>query len=114
MNRTARLVEAAQSLRDEVDSLRFQDPVAYVYNPLQYAWKPHRRYLETYGVSRKRVVFMGMNPGPWGMSQTGIPFGEISAARDWMGIEEPVDIPFPEHPKRPVTGFACQKSEVSG
>jgi single-strand selective monofunctional uracil DNA glycosylase len=55
-----------------------------------------------------------MNPGPWGMSQTGVPFGEISLVRDWIGIEEPVDIPFPEHPKRPVTGFACEKSEVSG
>jgi single-strand selective monofunctional uracil DNA glycosylase len=114
MSRSAELIEAAETLRNEVDELRFAPPVAYVYNPLRYAWKPHRRYLENYGNSRKRVVFMGMNPGPWGMSQTGVPFGEISAVRDWMGIEEPVDIPFPEHPKRPVVGFACEKSEVSG
>lgn len=108
------MIEAAETLSDKVDELSFAPPVAYVYNPLRYAWKPHRRYLENYGNSRKRVVFMGMNPGPWGMSQTGVPFGEIAAVRDWMGIEEPVDIPFPEHPKRPVVGFACEKSEVSG
>ncbi|MCG8478921.1 MAG: single-stranded DNA-binding protein, partial [Spirochaetales bacterium] len=53
-------------------------------------------------------------PGPWGMSQTGIPFGEIEAVRDWMGIEEIVERPLNEHPKRPIQGFACRRSEVSG
>ena len=114
MNESAQLIEAAESLAKTVACQTFAHPVSYVYNPLQYAWKPHRRYLETYGNSRKKIVFMGMNPGPWGMAQTGVPFGEVSLVRDWMGIEEPVDIPFPEHPKRPVLGFACEKSEVSG
>ena len=62
----------------------------------------------------KRVVFLGMNPGPYGMTQTGVPFGEIAAVRDWMGIEEKIDRPANEHPKRPVQGFACTRSEVSG
>jgi single-strand selective monofunctional uracil DNA glycosylase len=31
-----------------------------------------------------------------------------------MGIEAPVGTPDPVHPKRPVTGFACTRSEVSG
>lgn len=114
MSRSKQLVDVARSLSDQVDRLAFDAPVAYVYNPLRYAWKPYRRYLETYGASRKRIVFMGMNPGPWGMAQTGVPFGEIPAVRDWMGIEADVDIPFPEHPKRPILGFACEKSEVSG
>lgn len=57
---------------------------------------------------------MGMNPGPWGMSQTGVPFGEVPAVRDWMGIEAAVERPVPEHPKRPIEGFSCGKSEVSG
>ena len=114
MNEAARLVEAAKTLSKQVERQRFADPVAFVYNPLRYAWKPHRSYLETYGDSRKKIVFMGMNPGPWGMAQTGVPFGEIPSVRDWMGIEEPVDNPVPEHPKRPVLGFACEKSEVSG
>ena len=48
------------------------------------------------------------------MAQTGVPFGEISAVRDWMKINAPVGSPVDLHPKRPVSGFACGKSEVSG
>jgi len=57
---------------------------------------------------------VGMNPGPWGMLQTGVPFGEISFVRDWMGIEGQVEQPVKLHPKRPVDGFECTRSEVSG
>ncbi|MEM9157932.1 MAG: uracil-DNA glycosylase family protein [Verrucomicrobiota bacterium] len=108
------LLASSKELSNAVDQLSFEPPTSYVYNPLAYAWKPHAAYLERYGTSKKKIVFLGMNPGPWGMAQTGIPFGEIPSARDWMGIEEPVDNPFPEHPKRPITGFSCEKSEVSG
>ncbi len=108
------LLAHAATLRDAVYPLRFGPPVAYTYNPLRYAWAPHTAYLSRYGAGPKRVVFLGMNPGPYGMTQTGVPFGEIAAVRDWLRINEPVDIPFPEHPKRPVTGFACTRSEVSG
>ncbi len=114
MSVSVKLIAAAQKLSKTVDGMKFADPVAYVYNPLKYAWQPHEAYLSQFGNSKKKVVFMGMNPGPWGMAQTGVPFGEIPSVRDWMGIEAPVDMPFPEHPKRPVTGFACEKSEVSG
>jgi len=55
-----------------------------------------------------------MNPGPWGMAQTGVPFGEIPIVREWIGVSTPIDKPDPEHPKRPIDGFSCQKSEVSG
>ncbi len=114
MSRASRLIKAAKALSAEVSRLHFSDPVAYVYNPLEYAWKGHRRYLDTFGNSEKRVVFMGMNPGPWGMAQTGVPFGEIALVSQWMGICEPVGKPTPEHPKRPILGFNCEKSEVSG
>lgn len=88
--------------------------MTHVYNPLRYAWEPHRLYLERYGAERGRVVLLGMNPGPWGMAQTGVPFGEVELVRDWMGIEAEVGRPEPEHPKRPIEGFACRRSEVSG
>lgn len=94
--------------------MKFSPPVAYVYNPLDYAWKPHEIYLNRFGEAPKKVVFLGMNPGPFGMVQTGIPFGEIHAVRDWMKIEAPVGKPPREHPMRPVQGFACPRSEVSG
>ncbi|HKS37384.1 MAG TPA: uracil-DNA glycosylase family protein [Verrucomicrobiae bacterium] len=108
------LIKAARELHNAVDRLRFKPPVTHVYNPLDYAWLVHAAYLRRYGVGRKRVVFLGMNPGPFGMAQTGVPFGEITAVRDWMKIEMPVGRPVREHSKRPVKGFGCQRSEVSG
>lgn len=108
------LVESAQRLRDAVARLRFAPPVSHVYNPLEYAWAAHEVYLRKFGNANKRVVFLGMNPGPFGMAQTGVPFGEIPAVRDWLGIEEKVGKPALEHPKRPVLGFACPRCEVSG
>jgi single-strand selective monofunctional uracil DNA glycosylase len=108
------LISAAKTLRDALRGLSFSSPVSHVYCPLDYAWKPCQQYLERYGATRKRVIFLGMNPGPFGMAQTGVPFGEIPAVRDWMGIHAPVGKPSPEHPKRPIEGFACPKSEVSG
>lgn len=109
-----RLIRLAQELAGALDGLRFQAPVTHVYNPLRYAWAPHETYLRQFGGPPKRVVFVGMNPGPFGMVQTGVPFGEIAAVRDWMGIEEPVGQPPRLHPKRPVDGFACRRSEISG
>lgn len=113
-SQAARIIECAERLRQAVDRLTFADPVAVVYNPLWYAWTPHRLYLERYGGGRKRVLFFGMNPGPWGMVQTGVPFGEVNAVRDWLGITAPVDEPRRVHPKRPVSGYQCSRSEVSG
>jgi len=92
----------------------FGPPVHTVYNPLVYAARPHNRYLELAGAAPKKVIFLGMNPGPWGMAQTGVPFGEVASVRDWLGIEEAVVKPKNEHPKRPIEGFACARSEVSG
>jgi single-strand selective monofunctional uracil DNA glycosylase len=110
----ASLVRLAEELREAVDPLSFASPVTHTYTPLRYAWEPHRAYLERFGQAPKRVVLLGMNPGPYGMAQTGVPFGEISAVRDWMGIHQTVSQPSRVHPKRPVTGFACERSEVSG
>ncbi len=108
------LVEAARELAVRADALRFDRPVAFVYNPLVYAWSAHEMYLRRFGGSRKEVVFLGMNPGPFGMAQTGVPFGEIAAVRDWMGLQAAIGRPAREHPRRPVRGFACPRSEVSG
>lgn len=110
----ASLIAAAKTLSQDVGTLRFAAPVSHVYNPLDYAWAPHEQYLRRFGAGTKRIVFIGMNPGPFGMVQCGVPFGEIAAARDWMGIDAPVGKPAVENPKRPVEGFACQRSEVSG
>ncbi len=102
---------SALRLRSSLAGLTFAE---HVYNPLDYAWPAHEEYLRRYASGRKRVVFLGMNPGPFGMVQTGVPFGEIAAVRDWMGIEVSFEPPASQHPKRPVTGFACTRSEISG
>ncbi|MFZ9200994.1 MAG: single-stranded DNA-binding protein [Opitutales bacterium] len=108
-------VQAALAARETLRDLTFPAPADYVYNPLDYAWEAHRSYLERYAAAGPRaVLFLGMNPGPFGMAQTGVPFGEVAAVRDWLGIELPVDKPTREHPSKRVTGFACPRSEVSG
>ncbi|MET0508250.1 MAG: uracil-DNA glycosylase family protein [Burkholderiaceae bacterium] len=112
--RSDALITAARSLRTAVASLDFGPPVVHVYNPLDYAWQAHETYLRRFGNSRKRMIWLGMNPGPFGMMQTGVPFGEVSAVRDWIGIMAPIARPASEHPKRPIEGFECRRSEVSG
>lgn len=108
-----RPVDAARALRDEVDALEFG--VDCVYNPLQYAWEPHAAYCTRFGESApRRVVLVGMNPGPHGMGQTGVPFGDVASVRDWMGITGEVGTPPRLHAKRPITGFATKRSEPSG
>lgn len=108
------LTDISATLRDAVDTMRFAKPTTHVYNPLAYAWAPHAAYLERYGKHRPKAVLLGMNPGPFGMAQTGVPFGEIAIVRDWLGINAPVLKPEHENPARPITGFDCKRSEVSG
>ncbi len=102
------------ALNAELAGLTFAPPVAYVYNPLVYARAAWDAYCDRFGAGSREVLFLGMNPGPFGMAQCGVPFGEVSLVRDWLGIHAPVGKPPKEHPKRPVQGFDCPRSEVSG
>jgi single-strand selective monofunctional uracil DNA glycosylase len=113
-NTSRELIAAARDLAERVDRLPFSPPVTHVYNPLDYAWAAQELYLQKYGRPKKRVIFLGMNPGPFGMAQTGVPFGEIAAVRDWLKISAPIKKPAVENPRRPVQGFDCPRSEVSG
>jgi single-strand selective monofunctional uracil DNA glycosylase len=110
----AALVRAARRLSRSTERLSFSPPVAFVYDPTLYAREPAELYVERFADGPRRLVLLGMNPGPWGMAQTGVPFGEIGAVRDWLGIEGRVGTPARTHPRVPVTGFACGRSEVSG
>ena len=109
-----RIVAIARNLSRRTGALEFASPVTHVYNPLEYAWAPHRAYLMRYGAGSPEILMLGMNPGPFGMAQTGVPFGDVEITRDWLGIQGKVRRPDPEHPKRPVTGFDCPRGEVSG
>jgi single-strand selective monofunctional uracil DNA glycosylase len=105
---------ATRELCERLADLRFAAPVTHVYNPLEYARRAHNSYIRSYADDLKGVIFLGMNPGPFGMAQTGVPFGDVGYVRDWLGIEESVGRPPIEHPKRPIQGFDCPRSEVSG
>ncbi len=108
------LVQAALQLSRNVDALQFSAPVTHTLNPLDYAWAPHEAYLRKFCNSKKRVIFMGMNPGPFGMVQVGVPFGEVNAVREWMKIVAPIAQPKQPNPHRPIEGFDCTRSEISG
>jgi len=108
------LIAAAKKLSRAVSGLSFSAPVTHVYNPLDYAWACHEQYLRRYGDGKKRIVFVGMNPGPFGMTQIGVPFGEIAAARNWLRLDAPIAKPMRENPARPIEGWDCPRSEVSG
>ena len=108
-----------QSIHDwaaRCEALDLQSPIlGHVYNPLDYAWAGHLQYLQRFGSPRpKRVFMLGINPGPWGMTQTGVPFGDVQMVRDWMGIQAPIGQPSRPHPKRPVKGFELTRREGSG
>ncbi|MCR9247254.1 MAG: single-stranded DNA-binding protein [bacterium] len=108
------LVEVTRAVLPELAALEFGEPVACVYNPLDHAWELHHQFLQRFGRGRKEFVLVGMNPGPFGMVQTGVPFGEVEAVRSWLGIRGEVQQPAAVHEKRPVEGLACRRSEVSG
>ncbi|HEX5418521.1 MAG TPA: uracil-DNA glycosylase family protein [Gammaproteobacteria bacterium] len=109
------LVRIDRELAARLEPLSFAPPVCCTYNPLVYAREPHEAYLNRYGAAAPReVLLVGMNPGPFGMVQTGVPFGDVVMAREWLRVTGRVSHAGAEHPKRPVLGFACRRREVSG
>jgi single-strand selective monofunctional uracil DNA glycosylase len=108
------LKRISRDLSRAIGELSFAAPVAYVYAPLEYARRSHEAYLERWGGGKKQVILLGMNPGPFGMVQTGVPFGDVALVRDFLGVSAKVDRPEKEHPARPVLGFDCARGEVSG
>ena len=108
------LLRATRRLARECADLKLTTP-SHVYNPLVYAWAGHQEYLRRYGEKRGRVLLLGMNPGPWGMAQTGVPFGDVVMVREWFGIETRLGKVLPvQHPKYPILGMACHRNEGSG
>jgi single-strand selective monofunctional uracil DNA glycosylase len=112
------MVEPLEAIIDalaaRLQHLRFGLPVHTVYNPLVYARSAHMAYWQRYGRPPKEILLVGMNPGPWGMVQTGIPFGDVRMVSEWLRLPQPVVPPTVQHPKRPVLGFDCVRREVSG
>lgn len=108
------LISIADDLSERLAEIDFSSVTRWVYNPLVYAREAYHQYLKKYAHMQTENVFMGMNPGPWGMAQTGVPFGEVAIVKEWLQIKANVGKPELEHPKRPILGFDCSRSEVSG
>jgi single-strand selective monofunctional uracil DNA glycosylase len=108
------LIEITDKLAQRLKRHQFPAPVSHVYNPLIYARAMHAQYLNRFGSGTREIVLLGMNPGPWGMVQTGVPFGEVGIVKNWLKLDADVKKPKHEHPKVPVRGLDCPRSEVSG
>lgn len=110
------LSETAKALSNACNKLNHSlgKTVSWIYNPLDYAWEVHNQYLTKYGGLGGKTILLGMNPGPWGMGQTGVPFGDVSKVRDYLGLTGDVGQPERLHPKRPIIGLDSSRNEVSG
>ncbi len=103
------------SLSKKVDELKFSEPVTEVYNPLDYAWNGFESYITKFLSVNVKNVFLGMNPGPWGMAQTGVPFGEVNFVREWLNLKNIiVNKPENENADYKIEGLNCRRSEISG
>ena len=70
-----RIIERTKQFSAQLESLNFSID-CYIYNPLEYAWQMHEAYLSRFVSRPTRTLLLGMNPGPFGMAQNGVPFGE--------------------------------------
>ncbi|XP_059053181.1 single-strand selective monofunctional uracil DNA glycosylase-like isoform X1 [Achroia grisella] len=107
-------LDLIDQLNVNLEKLQLPNSVQCIYNPTIYARNTFEQYVRKYCNTKKKVMFFGMNPGPWGMSQTGVPFGEVASVRDWLHIIGPVGKPPTELSNRQVNGFNCKRPEISG
>ncbi len=108
------LIRISRAQSRALGALSFAAPVTHVHDPFTYARDPWERYLARWAQTPKEIVLLGLNPGPYGMAQTGVPFGDVAMVRDFLGVTGSVGRPRNEHPARPVLGFATTRGEVSG
>ena len=110
------IIELYKSLNIELDELKFFPPCFYVYNPLSYCFESFKIYFEYLNTEEEINLFFGINPGPFGMAQTGIPFGDKETVKNYLKIEPKIDIDkIPkQHPKKQILGLEVKRVEKSG
>lgn len=62
----------ADELNLSLEQFEIPKKVEAVYNPTIYARQTFEMYVKKYCNSPKPIIYFGMNPGPFGMSQTGV------------------------------------------
>lgn len=82
-NIAEKFIKIEEELVKELDDLKenFVKHTGYVFNPLEYAAEPHKEYVRKYCNGPKKVLFLGMNPGPTGMAQTGVSHNFINICK---------------------------------
>lgn len=112
------VLNAAKKLSDECDELIPKllkiKGLEYVTNPLNYAWQYHESYIKQYSGLGAKTLLLGMNPGPYGMAQCGVPFGATEIAKNFLNISGEFTNPEGRHPKRPIEGLEFERQEISG
>jgi len=113
------LIYAAKQLSSACDKaikkIERKTIVAHATNPLDYAWQHHEQYLSNWGGLGAKTLLLGMNPGPWGMAQSGVPFGSTNIAKTLLRIKPfQLETPPNAHPKRPIIGLDLERQEISG
>lgn len=98
-------------IRDKLKSLSYP---YFTYHVFDYAYDPFWEYICRYGKNEKKNIFLGINPGPFGMMQNGIPFGAMSIVKDWLSIKAPIKTPQIQHPMRVIKGWKETREEESG
>jgi len=58
-----------------------------VWNPALYALDIYQEYLTKFPPEPGAILALGLNPGPYGMAQTGIPFTDCRTASGALGME---------------------------
>lgn len=115
------LAGATRQLADALDQIQPPEGIR-VYNPLVYGRVAHERYLSLAASGPRPVLFVGMNPGPHGMVQTAVPFGDVVNARAIQALAGSVEgaplidrerLPALAH-LRPIEGYSFARKEVSG
>lgn len=111
------ILRVTQQLNSALQLLHIENhipAVSHIYYPLQYAYDPYENYVNKYCNGAKSVLFVGMNPSPHGMCQTGIPFGDVNYVKNWLKIGGEVKIPPIQHPNYPISGYSHTLTEISG
>ncbi|CAG9789212.1 unnamed protein product, partial [Diatraea saccharalis] len=85
---SCKFIDLIDELNSSLELLELPKSIQCIYNPTIYARHTFEKYVCKYCNTKKQIVYFGMNPGPWGMSQTG-----ISGKRFWGLFKDLCDTP---------------------
>ncbi len=110
---SAELVKRCREIIPRI--LESEPAVAHIYAPLEYANQVHQAYIRKFAGLGSKTLLLGLNPGPFGMGQTGIPFGATAIVREFLGLRGfEILQPGDTHHKRPIEGLGFKRQEISG